>query len=337
MLINELRDSLYNQLKEQYFTNNINKLFKISRTSHRKIILYLTNLIIAEGIEDLQNKQSKNPHKQAALAEKFAVVIINTAAYVLTFCKYTLLFFFFRIVLKGKKKNMKIINAKYIFINSAGGVDRLEHYADKILSNKDYQMVYLVTSHFSKLIKRSKSKRYVFLEPQLPSKNAVSDGFKLLGRGGTTFCLHVYRSLPFPSKIKRLRLVIKIISYLYSMIIYHHWAISCSRNLIAGNNSAIFVFDLDESSKELMLVDALQNQGGLTLLLQHGILTDVMRYIPSCHLIACSSKRERQALMDCGVEKNRIVAVGQPLQTLNDSIALEADSKPRYPLLDSCR
>lgn len=49
--------------------------------------------------------------------------------------------------------------------------------------------------------------------------------------------------------------------------------------------------------------------------------------------MACTSEREKQALISEGVHEKRLFVTGQPLQTLNDSLFSQKADKPVYPIL----
>jgi len=335
MLISEWRELLYRLLKKQYFAYGIGDLFGVIQTTHEKILLYLANIIIEEGRETWQDNFHREGKATLPTTETLTTAAINAAAFVLTFTKYTLLYFFYRFALHGSHLS-KIHSEKsdFIFINSAGGIDRLAVIAEKFIAREAYRMVYVMTSHIGKLIKRHRRQNDLeFIEPQIPGMKVLRRGLTPLLKRGFGFCLQVSRQLQYRSQLKRLRVVFKIMNYLYAMMIYHHWSNDSAKRLLAGNKTAFFVFDIDEASKELMLVDALNRKGAPTLLLQHGILTDAKRYIPTCRWMACASDRERRALISIGVEKNRLFVVGQSLQTLNDSDLIGVDEPPRYPLL----
>ena len=335
MLISEWRDLLYGFIKKQYSANAIGDLFDVSLTTHEKIAIYLANVIIEEGRADLEN----DPYREndAAMVSKGALALaaVNAVAFVLTFAKYTLLSFFYRCAFRGRRRTgIRSGKSDFIFINSAGGVDRLVGIVEEFVARDTYRMVYVMTSHIGKLIKRHRRRNPLeFIEPQIPGRAALQGGLTLLSNKGRGFCQQIYQRLQYRLRPKRLRIVLKIMNYLYAMVIYHHWAIDSANRLLAGHNTAMFVFDIDEASKEMMLADALNRRGAPTILLQHGILTDAKRYIPTCRWMACASERERRALMSIGVENNRLFVVGQSLQTLNDSALIGVDEPPRYPLL----
>jgi len=335
MLISEWRDLLYRLLKKQYSTYGIGDLFDVSRTTHEKILIHLANVIIEEGREERQRNPSRESHATPASKGTLAAAVVNAVAFVLTFAKYTLLYFFYRCAFRGRRRT-GVLSGKsdFIFINSAGGVDRLVGIVEEFVAQDAYRMVYVITSHIGKLIKRHRRQNSLeFIEPQIPGRGDLRGGLALFFKRGRGFCLQIYHRLQYRSRPKRLRIVLKIMNYLYAMVIYHHWAIDSANRLLAGHNTAVFVFDIDEASKEMMLADALNRKGAPTLLLQHGILTDAKRYIPTCRWMACASERERRALMSVGVEKNRLFVVGQSLQTLNDSVLNGVDDPPRYPFL----
>jgi len=335
MLISEWRDLLYRLIKKQYSANAIGDLFDVSRTTHEKIVLYLANVIIEEGLADLQNDPSSENDAAMVSNGTLAAAAVNAVAFVLTFAKYTLLYFFYRCAFRGRRRT-GVLSGKsdFIFINSAGGVDRLVGIVEEFVAQDAYRMVYVITSHIGKLIKRHRRQNSLeFIEPQIPGRGDLRGGLALFFKRGRGFCLQIYHRLQYRSRPKRLRIVLKIMNYLYAMVIYHHWAIESANRLLAVHNTAVFVFDIDEASKELMLADALNRKDAPTLLLQHGILTDAKRYIPTCRWMACASERERRALMSVGVEKNRLFVVGQSLQTLNDSVLIGVKNPPRYPLL----
>jgi hypothetical protein len=334
MLISNWYDSLYGMVKDQYFAFALEGLLDVSRKTHEKIIYYLTNLILEEDPAHLQDTRSRKTDFPRAWKGAALPLAVNMLAFVLTFAKYTFLYVFYRLALRGRKTGGWSGNADFVFINSAGGIDRLVATVGGFFAREKSHMVYVVTGHIRKLIERKRNHPDLeFIEPQMPAKDSFRVGLALLYSKGSGFCFQIFHRLPFRSRRKRLQIALKIMNYLYAMIIYHHWASDRAQRLLAEYNAAVFVFDIDEASKELMLADALNRRGATTLLLQHGILTDANRYVPTCRWMACASERERRALISVGVEKNRLVVVGQSLQTLEDSSSRQVVDTPRYPLL----
>ncbi|UCH07027.1 MAG: hypothetical protein JSV55_13245 [Deltaproteobacteria bacterium] len=335
MLLSDWYELLYGMLKEQYSVYALNGLFDVPQATHEKVIYYLTNLILEEDPAHLHDTRSRETDFPRAWKREVLGSVVNMVAFALTFAKYTLLYFFYRYALRGRKSTGGWSgNADFVLINSAGGIDRLVDFAEELFAHKPYRMVYLVTGYIRKLIERKRKHPDLgFIEPRMPAKDAFRVGLVFLFSKGSGFCFQIFHRLPFRSLRKRLLISLKILNYLYSMVIYHHWAWESAERLLAEHNAAVFVFDIDEASKELMLADALNRRGAFTLLLQHGIMTDPNRYVPTCRWMACASERERQALISLGVNKNRLVAVGQSLQTLEDSAFREVDGIPRYPLL----
>ena len=335
MLIADQRDFFHKMLSGNYFKFEVDTLFDVSLTTHDKIIHYLVALILAEGPEYLldspclESKASNSPKGSAFSGAA------NGTTFVFTFVKYTLLYLFYLLALRRRSKAGGFSGqTDFVLINSAGGMDRLASIVGELFAHKRYRMLYLVTSHFRKLVKRNRNQPgQEFIEPKIPRRNALKDGLDFLNTGGNDFFYHIFNQLPFHSRRKRLWIALKILRYLYSMIIYHHWAKDMADRLHGEHEKAVFVFDIDEASKELMLADALNRKGAITLLLQHGILIQTNRYIPTCRWMACASERERRALMSIGIEKRRLFVVGQSLQTLKDSINSRGVMSSRYPRL----
>jgi hypothetical protein len=145
--------------------------------------------------------------------------------------------------------------------------------------------------------------------------------------------LRLFRSFYRYPLFLRLQIVSAITQYIYALLIYHPWAVENAIKMAAACPEALFIFDLDEAGKELMLADSLNRLGKKTLLIQHGVLTDAKRYIPTCSSMACTSERERQAIISVGVNSKKLFVTGQALQTIKDSTLYKQTVKPSYPIL----
>ena len=195
-------------------------------------------------------------------------------------------------------------------------------------------MYYFFTRFPYKIFKRSrKSPNTQYLQPHLPSKRAISGCLNFLFKNGRHFTSRLISQFgQYPLSI-RICIASDIIQYIYSLVIYYYWAKKKAYGLSNSYPKALFVFDLDEASKELMLSDSLNQLGRKTLLIQHGMLTDAKRYLPTCIYMACASERERQSLISEGVNEKRLFVAGQALQTINDSMINPNEYRLLYPVL----
>jgi hypothetical protein len=195
-------------------------------------------------------------------------------------------------------------------------------------------MYYIFTSQIKKIYQRVKTERApLFLKPEIPGRRALWGCIKFLCGNGSKFTsrlLSLYRSYALHSRLKA---VVAIMNYLYASIIYHYWALKKANELSLAYPNALYIFDVDEASKELMLADSLNRLDKTTLLIQHGILIDPKRYVPTCFYMACSSKREGKALRSEGIAADRLFYVGQSLQTVKDATYRLEQIITAYPIL----
>jgi hypothetical protein len=267
----------------------------------------------------------------------FLVFIINSGVFTITIVKYCLVPLLYRLIVKNHSQYRNINpknDLKFIFINSAGSVDRL---MSAIQANPDkhrYMMFYLFTSFPKNIYERLKKKPHsYFISPRPPGKKAIFGCLSFLFRNGQIFTSQLLGSFSHYPLSLRLKIATSITQYIYSMLIYHPWSVENAQQMAAFYPNALFIFDLDEAGKELMISDALNQIGVKTLLVQHGVLTDPKRYLPTCSFMACTSEREKQALISEGVDSKKLYVTGQALQTINDSIYNNQIKKITYPIL----
>jgi hypothetical protein len=328
-------NQLAQTIKAIYNESKISELLKVSVISHEKIIYTLVQQVLKRDL--FYNARShQSPQKNHGILWLILLALIfNLVNFVITILKYSFIPLLYRVVVRNPFDQLeKTSGLSFVFLNSAGGVDRLLNVIQDIVQKEKYVMYYLFTRFPCKIFERSrKAPNTQYLQPHLPDKKAISGCLQFLFKNGHHFTSRLFRQFEqYPLSI-RIYIVSDIIQYIYSLIIYYYWAKKMAYRLSKAHPCALFVFDLDEASKELMLSDLLNQLGKRTLLIQHGILTDAKRYLPTCLYMACASERERQSLISEGVNQKRLFVIGQALQTINDSLINPNEDKLLYPVL----
>jgi len=328
-------NQLTQTIKDIYIDSKISELLKVSAISHEKIIYTLVQQAVKRDL--LHNARSHQPPQKKHLRLWLILLafIFNLVNFVITFLKYSLIPLLYRVVFRNSFDPFaKTSCLNLVFLNSAGGVDRLLNVIQETFPKKKYVMYYFFTRFPCKIFERvRKSSNTQYLQPHLPSKGAISGCLQFLFKNGRHFTSRLISQFgQYPLSI-RIYIASDIIQYIYSLVIYYYWAKKKAYGLSKAYPKALFVFDLDEASKELMLSDSLNQLGRKTLLIQHGMLTDPRRYLPTCFYMACASERERQSLISEGVDEKRLFVAGQALQTINDSMINSNEDKLLYPVL----
>jgi hypothetical protein len=335
MLLDEWKDEIYLALRHLYAEAGLEDLVQISPKAHDKIVYYLAQRVVDNHPIDKNVGQAISKTNGFTLRQSLASFYLNVMILCMAVLKYCLVPLLFRLITRSSFQAIeKSDGMRFIFLNSAGGVDRFIDVIPKSLKNNSYRMYYIFTSQIKKIHQRIKKNRApMFLKPEMPRRRALWGCMKFscgYGNKFTSGLLSLFGSYSLPSRLKA---VVAIISYLYASIIYHYWARKKANELSQAHPNALYIFDVDEASKELMLADSLNRLGKKTLLVQHGILTDPKRYVPTCFYMACSSKREEQALRSVGIAADRLFCVGQSLQTVKDATYRSKKMKAAYPIL----
>ena len=323
------------QIKNIYVESELQGFFKRSSHTHNKIITALVQQATKYDLLSyggLQNSTEISAKKNRADVLTF---LLNFSVFAFSILKYCFVPLLYRLIVgKHTRYIMDNDHLRFVFINSAGGLDRLTSIIQENFHKNKSIMFYLFTSFPRKIFERLKKRPGInFISPRFPHNKAIHKCLVFLFRNGHDFTLKLlclFYHYPFPL---RLQIVTAITKYLYALLIYHSWAQENAFKLAAAYPNALFIFDLDEAGKELLLADSLNRFGKRTLLIQHGILTDPKRYIPTCSFMACTSERERQALISEGVNSNRLYVTGQALQTIKDSTLYTQANKFSYPIL----
>lgn len=334
-MFNHARNHIETLIKKIYLESKVHKLFKVLPATHDKIILALVqqsmnyDLLSFGKLQQSKEISAKNQRSEAL------VFVLNLGIFTLSFFKYCCVPLLYRLIVGKYSRDINDKNdLRFVFINSAGGIDRLASIVRDDFSKNQYIMLYLFTSFPRKIFERLKKKPNInFLSPRLPQKKAVFRCLAFLFRNGHDFTWLLLRSFSHYPFSLRLQIVTAITQYIYALLIIHPWAEENASKLAITYPKAVFIFDLDEAGKELMLADCLNQLGKKTLLIQHGVLTNPKRYIPTCASMACSSERERQALISEGVDSKKLFVAGQALQTIKDSTLAKQSHSPSYPIL----
>lgn len=334
MTLDEQRNLISQAIKELYLKSSVKDLFQVSATTHDKMIYRIAYLIFRHNIDNFEKVNNNNLQPHENTGNIIIAVIINFISFIIIFIKYSTIPLLYRLIMRTSQDSLeRSANVRFVLLNSAGAVDRMANAIEVNFSDDEYKMLYLFTSFPLKIYERVRKNRNLkFLQPKVPGRHAILGGlyFLRIGRYFAFQLLNCFQNYPLRTRIK---VVTSISRYFLSMIIYHHWSTKQAWELSSAYPNAIFVFDLDEDSKELMIADCLNRMGKLTCLIQHGLLLDPNRYFPTCLYMACASEREKKALISKGMDAKRLWVVGQPLQTIKDSEFKSNKNRKLYPLL----
>ncbi|MGD9176689.1 MAG: hypothetical protein PVJ35_01990 [Desulfobacterales bacterium] len=330
---------LYSQIEQQlekiYFDSRLNRLVQVLPTTHNKIITAFVQQCLKFDLLSYGGLQHTSETTVKERRFDILAFVLNSEIFTYSIFKYCFVQLLYRLIVKQNPRYIIDKNdMKFVFVNSAGGVDRLASIIHGSFHKDICLMLYLFTSFPKKIFERTKKNPEIgFIPPGLPNKKAIQKCLIFLFKDGHNFtskllCLFNH----YPLSLK-LQIVTAITKYYYALLIYHSWAEENALKLAAAYPNALFIFDLDEAGKELLLADSLNRLGKKTLVIQHGILTDAKRYIPTCSYMACNSERDRQALISEGVGAKKLYVTGQPLQTIEDSIPSDKKSMISYPIL----
>jgi hypothetical protein len=335
MLLDDWKDEIYLALRHLYAEAGFEDLVQISPKAHDKIVYYLAQRVVDNHPIDKNQGQAIVKTNGFTPLQSIASFYLNVMILCMAVLKYCLVPVLFRLITRSSFQTIeKSDGMRFIFLNSAGAVDRFIDVIPKSLKNNRYRMYYIFTSQIKKIHQRIKKNHApMFLKPEMPGKRALWGCIKFSCGHGHKFTSRLLSLFGSYALLSRLKAVVSIISYLYASIIYHYWARKNANELSQAHPNALYIFDLDEASKELMLADSLNRLGKKTLLVQHGILTDPKRYVPTCFYMACSSKREEQELKSLGIAADRLFCVGQSLQTVNDATYRSKTIMTTYPIL----
>ena len=334
-MLNRVRTEIESLLKKIYRESELHDLFKVLPVTHDKIILALVQQTMKYDLtsfEGLQQSTEISEKKQGSDALAFAM---NIGLFTFSVFKYYCISLLYRLIVGKNYRDIEVKNnLRFVFVNSAGSIDRLTSIIRDNFHKNQYIMLYLFTSFPRKIFERLKSKPNIdFISPRRPHKQAVHRCLIFLFRNGHDFTLQLLRSFYHYPLPRRLQVVTAITKYIYALIIYRSWAEENASKMAIEYPNALYIFDLDEAGKELMLADCLNQLGKKTLLIQHGALTNPKRYLPTCSSMACTSERVRQALISEGVDPKKLHVTGQALQTIRDSTIHKQSNNPSYPIL----
>lgn len=334
-MFNRVCIQIETSVKKIYFDSGLQDLFKVLPGTHDKIILALVQQTLRYDVlsSTAVPLSKNNPVKKL----RFAVFafIINLAALIFSVVKYCLISILYRLIVGRYFWDIESENnLRFVIINSAGGIDRLRSIVKDDFPIHQYKVFYLFTSFPRKIFERLKKQPDIdFIAPRLPHREAVRGCLVFLLKNGHNFTLQLLRAFNQYPWAMRLQIIAAVVRYLYALLIYQSWAVENAGKLATAFPNALFIFDLDEAGKELMLADGLNQLGKKSLLIQHGALTNARRYLPTCTSMTCTSEREKQALISESVDSGRLFVAGQALQTIKDAIGYKQSNNPAYPIL----
>ena len=334
-MFNHVRNHIESLIKKLYLESEVHKLFKVLPTTHDKIILALVQQSMKYDLLSFGRLQQSAEISAKNQRSDVLAFVLNLGVFTFSIFKYSFVPLLYRLIVGKYSRDINDKNdLRFVFINSAGGMDRLASMVQDDFSKNQYIMLYLFTSFPGKIFERLKKKPNInFISPQFPLKKAVYRCLVFLFRNGHHFTLRLLRSFSHYPLVLRLKIVTANTQYIYALLMYHPWAEDNAFKMAKAYPNALFIFDLDEAGKELLLADSLNRLKKKTLLIQHGALTNAKRYIPTCASMACTSERERQALISEGVDSEKLFVTGQALQTIKDSTLYKQTIKPSYPIL----
>ena len=112
------------------------------------------------------------------------------------------------------------------------------------------------------------------------------------------------------------RLKINVHKHLINTIIHIYWGKAIAQMLMRKYPNAVFIFDQggELGGKESAIIDVLNLSNAKTIVIQHGTSLDMKYYYPITKYIFCCSEREKNILINDGLEEERIFNIGAPFQ-----------------------
>jgi hypothetical protein len=236
--------------------------------------------------------------------------------------EYTIFWFMFLFLKIRSGRINRAGEDSYLVFNSATNVDRIKGLPKIFDSGKKYKMIYLYNNRILRAFKH-------YLSNETPKENKAFVGpaaidFKTIKAAAR------YRKTG--ARLERIicsgggssSLSDLLHQKLIIQIIHQTWAEKTFRRLKLKGAKPVCLFDLDNSGKEIMLVQELKRNGIPTVLVQHGILTNPYLYLPVSRYMLCCSEREKEELIKCGVKPERLYTLGAPFQTIKRDVRLQA-------------
>ena len=216
----------------------------------------------------------------------------------------------------GKERSSKRDDSiNYVVFNSTTKLDRISQFIEAALKARSYVQYYLLsTSLFSMLREKRETQSGFILVSRYP---LVADGISSFSVRIQSLLSTLVAELSAVGVSVSYRSQFEISSYLLLCLYQYEWAMRAANRLVEQYPKAAFIFDLDESGKELFLAHAVNLHNRKTVLIQHGAMVNPYFYVPTCRYMLCCSKRDREDLIRIGVREDSVLIYGQPLQTMH--------------------
>ena len=162
-----LYKTIEHQIRNIYLESGLKTLFNVSSNTHDKIITALVQQSIKYDLPSYGELQDLKEISAEKKRSNMLAFILNLVVFAFSILKYCLVPLLHRLIV-GKKPRCFIDNGhlRFVFINSAGGVDRLVSIVQENFHKNNYIMFYLFTSFPRKIFERLKRRTGInFISP----------------------------------------------------------------------------------------------------------------------------------------------------------------------------
>jgi hypothetical protein len=297
--------------RKAYFESELNCLFDVSSGSHERIIQNLFRII---------NKSSSTKTQISIIA-----VLCQIVKYYAWGAFGFLLRIYQSVILFFKGSNFK---PAIILITSPSKIDRYSHIKDFIFDNfKVLHYNFINQNNYQKI--KFINSNYKFLFPIIPGISAISKTIKYFFIHRRKLIGHLINAYKYDFSIN----ATDIDRFIIKNLIYNESEKKHAKTITRNANNAIFIFDQDAGGKELMIVDKLNQKNFITVMIQHGIITDPRLYIPVTKYMFCCSEREKKLLTSCNVSDKRLMTLGTAFQNIVQNSNIKKEKKYNTKLL----
>ncbi len=269
---------------------------------------------------DIQESHIKISHKYKFLEVYIRYLFIGIIGNVLS------IIFNIKYLLFDNHKNKDDI---VLIMNSFGHLNRLTILPSII--NQNNQTVYIYNNTSPKnVLNILKSKNSFLLLPSIPAITVFKSLLKISKNSSKIkFITNNVFSINGEKVLEN-----KILDYFYNNIIHYYWA---KKVLIKFKkrytNIKYAIFDLDFGGKELFIINELQQNNIPTYTIQHGMMTDPIPYMPVADYMLCCSEREKNLLINKGIDEKRLFTYGVPLQVVDTLKSNNKNQQPQFDIL----
>lgn len=315
----------YNKSEQLCQEHSFTRLFSISAEAQRKIAVALTYVTYQSGLLTDETNAPFLPHGK--LNRKCQLFLLSVRIWI----EYLLFWLFWTFFKKGRPLEEAVQNSNVdVWVLSGTNTIDLFPNIEEMLSPLHVHKLLIPNKNFFNSL-QFLSQNHSFLNPIRPSITVLFKMFRWIQSGECNCFLESFTKLfPLEHPVKMFHF---LADQLLRLFYHREWARFNASLLYLRSTARTVLMENDFFGNMMMLAEEANSRGYHTIHVQHGFMDDPHHYFPLCKYIFVNSEKDRDLLVSVGLDSERAIVTGAPLQVLAQEPGKNSDQHLEYDLV----